>query len=91
MGCSMPEKPAFHPTENRTGVKLTTIKKDNLPSPIDAPDRKMWGYHHCYTDKKCTIWIPTGNSACAKEVERHEKLHVKFGLYHDADFTIENC
>jgi len=88
IGCSAP---AFHPTENRTDVKLTIIKRDNLPSPYDAPNLKMYGTFYCKNDKECTIWIPTGNSACAREVELHEKLHVRFGLFHDADFNLKNC
>ena len=90
-GCSMPEKPEFKPTENRTGVKLTVIKRDDLPSPTDRPDLKFLGLHYCENDKECTIWMPTGNSACAKEVYYHELLHVKFGLWHEGAFNSKHC
>ena len=89
-GCSAFE-PAFKPTTYRTGVDLTVIKRDNLPPPYDAPHLKKWGTFYCYTDKKCTIWIPTGDSACAKEVEAHERLHVKYGLWHDETFRLMEC
>ena len=88
-GCS--GKPVFSSTTHRTNVDITVIERDNLPSPIDRPDLKAWGYYYCYTDKKCTIWIPTGESDCAREVEKHERLHVEFGLWHDEDFRLKEC
>jgi len=91
-GCAAFDLPVdFHPTEYRTDVEITVIKRDNLGSPYDRPDLKMKGAHYCYTDKKCTIWIPTGNSACAREVKAHELLHVKFGLFHKGAFILKNC